>query len=90
VYGLKHEIKQNNMKEHVEIFDRCITEELSSLYKSLNFPTKPLYYSGRTGTVAHKIMNISGGICEQFSKIRSVSLAFLTRVVAFVPREFEK
>jgi hypothetical protein len=68
VYGLKHEIKENNMKEHVEIFGRYITEELSSLYKSWIFPTKPLYYAGGTGKVDHKILNHSGGMCEQFSK----------------------
>jgi hypothetical protein len=58
------------MTEHVDVFDRCITELLSSLYKSLNFPTKPLYYPDGTGTVAHKITNHGDGVClcEEFNK----------------------
>jgi hypothetical protein len=57
--------KQNNMTEYVELFDRSITEELSSLY---NFPNKPLYYPDRMTTVAHKIMNHGGDVCEEFNK----------------------
>jgi len=56
------------MTEHVDIFDGCIPEELSSLHKSLNFPTKPPYYPDRRGTVAHKIMNHGDGVCEEFNK----------------------
>jgi len=68
VCGFKYENQQNNITEHVELSDSCIIEGLSSLYKNLNFPTKLLYYPDRTTTVAHKIMNQNGDVCEAFNK----------------------
>ena len=65
VCGFKLENKENNLTERVEIFYRSITEELSSLY---SFLTKPLYYRDRMTTVAHKIMNHGGSVCEEFNK----------------------